>query len=205
MYKRQGYNNIDLKPAIFPNIGIEIDKKTKVLQIVTSFLINNGIYETKTYNLVNKDYLEKFNFFKVKKSLKVLQPQSKNHTFLRNNLVASLLDVVRYNNLRKLDSIRIYGYEDIYDGFRINHQELSIVLQGDLLSIPYKNQFINIDFLNIKGLLQSIFKKLNFSLQDIKYIKSNHNNLHSKIQSNVFINGKHVATLGQLNIKQQKL
>lgn len=202
--RRYGYNNIPNIMPLFIPLTKEKNWSKYILETIISYLLNQNIFETKTYNLESSINLNRFNFFNVTKPVKVLQPMSLNHQYLRTNLVNSLLTIAQYNNFRKINDIKIYSYEDIYDDLKFHHQQLSILLQGKWMDIPYLSQAITVDFINTKGLLKGILRKLNFNDQDIQYVPSTYDDLHPHLQANVVIKNQQIAIIGKVHPKIQQ-
>lgn len=198
--RRYGYNNIpDQQPFFLPNANLKKNWSEVVVTTITDYLLAQGIFEVKTYNLETTKTLEDFNFFQIQKPIKVLNPTSTKHEVFRVSLVNALLGVVQYNNLRKNYNLKMYTCENIYSDFKLHHQELTILLQGNWWSVPHLEREEKIDFMSVKGVLQAILMKLNFHDLEITYRAAKHEKLHPYLQADVFVNEIHIATIGKIH------
>ncbi len=84
-----------------------------IKQNIKNILLNNYFSEVKTYNLTNKNNLEKFNLFKAKDPIKIMCNNS-NREYFRFNLLDAMLKVYKYNDARKLQLHPIFEIQKIF-------------------------------------------------------------------------------------------
>lgn len=82
-------------------------------QNIKDVLLNNCFSEVKTYNLVNKNILDKFNMFDLKDPIRIISNNS-NREYFRCNLLDGMLRVYKYNDARKLDLHPIFEMQKIF-------------------------------------------------------------------------------------------
>lgn len=101
---------ISISDALLP-IANNIDYELK--QEIKSILLNNYFSEVKTYNLTNKNNLEKFNLYGYKNPIRIISNNS-NREYFRLNILDGMLKVFKYNDARKLDLHPIFEFQKIF-------------------------------------------------------------------------------------------
>lgn len=85
----------------------------EIKQQLKNILLNNYFNEVKTYNLTNKNNLDKFNLFGLKNPIKI-QCNNSNREYFRLNLLDGMLKVYKYNDARKLSLHPIFEIQKIF-------------------------------------------------------------------------------------------
>lgn len=83
-------------------------------QAIKDVLVNNCFSEVKTYNLINKNLLNKFNMFNIQNPIRILSNNS-NREYFRCNLIDGMLKVYKYNDARKLDLCPIFEIQKLFN------------------------------------------------------------------------------------------
>ncbi|MCQ3915140.1 MAG: hypothetical protein MJ201_05385 [Mycoplasmoidaceae bacterium] len=89
------------------------NQEYELKQNIKDVLLNNCFSEVKTYNLVNKNILDKFNMFDLKDPIRIISNNS-NREYFRCNLLDGMLRVYKYNDARKLDLHPIFEMQKIF-------------------------------------------------------------------------------------------
>ncbi len=132
-----------------------------------------GLSEAITYSLIAKDRINDFS--EAKNIVEVLMPMTKERVVLTPSPLIGLIDTLSYNKARKNEDVFFFEL-----GKRYNKEEIEVLsgaLMGKLRYNPVKGLKEKIDFFDVKGILESLFKAI--SIKNITYTKaSDINNLH---------------------------
>ncbi|MCF7927400.1 MAG: phenylalanine--tRNA ligase subunit beta [Candidatus Izimaplasma sp.] len=128
-----------------------------------------GLNEVKTYALIKDERVHEFDKDS-QRTIQVNRPMSQEHKTLTLSPLPNLIDVVKYNKARKLSDVFIFELGKNYQ--KDNEIELlSGTLTGTYDSVDWQSSNKTIDFYLVKGLLESLFEKLN--LNQITYHPTN--------------------------------
>lgn len=125
--------------------------------LIRNFLINNGFYEVKTYNLVAKQDLFKFNFFNSETSqvIKVANPLSLSHAYYRLNTIDSLLKTIKYNIDHKRELNNIFEIQSLIHNNNLYTKNLSFLLLGNV-NQKIINYHFHWNLISIKSLIKNL-------------------------------------------------
>lgn len=135
------------------NVEYDLKQQTK------DILINNYFSEVKTYNLINKNCLSKFNLFNYKDPLKI-QCNNSNREYFRLNLIDGMLKVFKYNDARKLDLHPIFEIQKIFTSGS-KYQNLTCVSLDKYVVDSITKSSIQININYFKSVVNQIAKLLN--------------------------------------------
>ena len=143
----------------------EITEESKILKKLHNMFLGAGFYETVTSSLVGAPL---YNEFSVKyddsKAVKVCNPQSEEHTMLRQSMIPSILNVVKTNiangqkNLRLYETGKTYFVEGQADEKNTGVTEkrmLSGALTGDVSCGNWIKK-PETDFYTVKGIIENL-------------------------------------------------
>ena len=159
-----GYDKID--PTLPKNTqSPEITQESKICKKIHNMFLGAGFYETVTSSLVGAPI---YNEFSVKyddaKAVKVCNPQSEEHTMLRQSMIPSILNVVKTNiangqkNLRLFETGRTYFVEGPADEKNTGVTEkrmLAGALTGDVSCGSWIKK-PETDFYTVKGIIEDL-------------------------------------------------
>lgn len=200
-----GYDNI---PATLPNKtqAAEISDETKLLKSINQLFLGKGFNEVMTTSLTGIPTLKLVGMsYDDEKAVKVTNPQSEEHTMLRQNLIPNIINVVKHNNAQGEKNVWIYEIGKTYfvtgqaDAKNTGVEEKRVLagaLTGEVNSSLW-GQNKQSDFYSIKGVVESLFKLLNIDnriffqpLEDVEY-------LHPGRSAEVFLQHKQPVSLGK--------
>ena len=143
----------------------EITQESKICKKIHNMFLGAGFYETVTSSLVGAPI---YNEFSVKyddaKAVKVCNPQSEEHTMLRQSMIPSILNVVKTNiangqkNLRLFETGRTYFVEGPADEKNTGVTEkrmLAGALTGDVSCGSWIKK-PETDFYTVKGIIENL-------------------------------------------------
>ena len=159
-----GYDKID--PTLPKNTqSPEITDESKLLKKINNMFLGAGFYETVTSSLVGEPIYKEFSVkYDDSKAVKVCNPQSEEHTMLRQSMVPSTLNVVKNNisngqkNLRLFEIGRTYFVEAPADEKSTGVTEKRILagaLTGDIDNGNWIKKPAT-DFYTAKGIIENL-------------------------------------------------
>ncbi len=164
-----GYDKIAPKLP-YKTLSPEISTETKLLKKINNIMLGFGFNEAVTSSLIGEPLLNQYGLsYDKSKAVFVQNPQSDEHTMLRQTTIANLLDTVKSNFDNGQKNIWLYEIGKTYfikepatqkDSGVEENQILSGILTGNTNNNLWKKH-TKIDFYTIKGVLEEIFKELN--------------------------------------------
>ena len=161
--KKLSIDVIDIQP-IETTIDVTFDNKdefyylTKLRKIMT----NNFFVETKTYNLVSKESIERWNVFNIKPMYELHPCSNNEHRFMKLSLLDNMIKVIEYNLNRKNNLYPIFELQKIYN--KKNEWNLTCISTAKYLIDPTHNSYINLDTFGLKSILKQIESFFNIEL-----------------------------------------
>lgn len=163
-----GYNNIEI-PTKF-NISVASTNKFadyKLQNKVANSLVNKGFYETMANSLTTSDYADLAEDFNKDQQVKILNPLSQDLGVLRQSMLFSGLESLRYNNNRQINDLKFFEFGKTYHKLEENREEakhLSIFVTGNQLPKAWNAKEQPTDFFYLKGILESVFESLGIEI-----------------------------------------
>ncbi|MBE7706742.1 MAG: phenylalanine--tRNA ligase subunit beta [Cyanobacteria bacterium SIG30] len=204
-----GFDKIE--PAI-PNLdeGASVSKDERILKKINDLFLGSGFDEIMTSSLVGNNLYNSFLMnLNEDNAVKVLNPKSEDTTTLRQNLMANLLNVVKYNFDNGNKKFRLYEIGKTYFVQSEATEENSGVKESRCLSgcifgsvnNEIWNKKIPVDFYNLKGVLENMFEILGLSnrivYSDIK-TEDKYDFLHPAQSAKIQMLGKNLINLGYI-------
>ncbi len=166
-----GYNKIEPK---LPNktCSPEISNEAKLLKKINDLFLGCGFNEAMTSSLIGEPLLNQFGLtYNKEQAVFVQNPQSDEHTMLRQTLIANILSTLKSNFDNGQKNVWLYEIGKTYfikspatqtDSGVEENLTLSGVITGDTNQNLWKKQN-KTDFYFVKGILESLFELLNIS------------------------------------------
>lgn len=159
-----GYDKID--PTLPKNTqSPEISGESKILKKIRNMFLGAGFYEAVTSSFVGEPVYKEFSVkYDDAKSVKVCNPQSEEHTMLRQSMIPGILNVVKTNiangqkNLRIFETGRTYFIEKPADEKDTGVTEKRVIagaLTGDISSEKWIKK-PETDFFTVKGVIENL-------------------------------------------------
>lgn len=183
----------------------EVSFESKLTEEVNKMFLGFGFNEAVTSSLIGEPLLNQFDLkYDKEKAVFVQNPQSDEHTMLRQTLIANILNTVKMNYDNGQKNVWLYEIGKSYfitapatktDSGVEENIMLSGVITGDTNSNLWKNTGC-VDFYTLKGYMESLFDKLKLtsriklsSAEDCDY-------LHPGRSAKVVMLGKVPETIG---------
>lgn len=194
-----GYENIPTQNAATRDKG-GLTYSQKRIRLIRQILANMGLNEIVSYSLIAKKDL---NLYTTTSSepIEVLMPMTEDHAVMRQSLLNGVIDAVQYNKARRLDDIAFFEIGKTYSKDK-EELKLSIALSGLYSSHLWKGMKQEASFYLLKGILESLLKKLNISVSYTPY--QNLSTFHPGRCAAILYKDKMIGVLGQLHPKFSK-
>ncbi|MDN3594958.1 phenylalanine--tRNA ligase subunit beta [Zunongwangia endophytica] len=177
-----GYNNIKFNEKF--NASVSISSKFedyKLQNIIANQLVGQGFYETMANSLTSPSHLELSEQLKGEYNVEMLNPLSGDLSVMRQSMLFSGLESIRYNLNRKRRDLKLFEFGKTYHNYtggRVENKHLSIFVSGDKASESWSSAAQKGTFFYMKGVIEAVFQRLG-----IKILKS------SAVKSDVFAEG----------------
>lgn len=199
-----GYNKIE--PTLPRKTqSPEITKENKLIKKVNELFLGYGFNEIMTSSLIGEPLLNQFGLsYDKEKAVYVQNPQSDEHTMLRQTTIGNILNTIKYNFDNGQKNIWIYETGKTYliqapatqkDSGVEESQVVSGAITGETNENLWKKQQ-KVDFYTLKGVMESLFEL--FNLQNRIKLSSEHDceYLHPGRSAKVVLLGKTPETIG---------
>lgn len=199
-----GYDQLPITYPLDNSVGYLTDQQ-KTKRLIEVSLTHLGLYQTITYALTStkesKDFLNLLP--QTAKDIALLMPLSEERQLLRKTLLPSLIEVARYNALRKIKDVAVFEMGHIYymeDNQVVESLRISGVLMGTLSHTLWQQKEEKIDFYVVKGILDYLFSTLKL---DVTYRALNNQslNLHPHRSAEIIYGDEMIGFVGQLHPK----
>ena len=202
-----GYDKL-LETTPVMSVSAEYSNEQKIRRTIAQTLRGVGLSEVVTYSLVSEKLADEFHILynDEHRQISLLHPMSEERKVLRRTLVSSLVDVIKYNNARKIDNLAIYeiGKRYFYEGDETYEDWcFAGALQGTQATNLWTTSSNKVDFYYVKGILELLFAKLGIS---VKYLPLNTSSkeLHPGRSALIQFNDKIIGFIGELHPKYMK-
>jgi len=192
-------------------VAAEVKKEDLLIKKLHNLLLGKGFYEAMTSSLVGKPLYNWAGIeFDEAKNVEVCYSQSEDYCMLRQSMIPSLLNVIKYNfdngskNLWFFEQGKTYTVEAPATEKTTGVAEKRLIsgfITGKINTSKWQKTE-DVDFYTLKGVIENIFEELNLTqrvlyspCEDVKY-------LHPKRSAYATVLGKSkapVVTFGQLH------
>lgn len=183
----------------------EISFEAKLTAEVNKMFLGFGFNEAVTSSLIGEPLLNQFDLkYDKEKAVFVQNPQSDEHTMLRQTLIANILNTVKMNYDNGQKNVWLYEIGKTYfitapatktDSGVEENIMLSGVITGDTNSNLWKNTG-SVDFFTLKGYMESLFDKLKLTSRIKLSPAKDCDYLHPGRSAKVVMLGKVPETIG---------
>lgn len=183
-----GYNNIEFSPMIRSSLAhIEKPDREAVQNSLSNYLADNGFNEMMNNSLTSVDYYEKTKFFDPAKSVRILNPLSRDLEFMRQTLIFGGLESISHNINRKYSDLKLFEIGNTYSVNPQNSQsedvtkkysekkKLAIFITGNSEAESWYLPATRSDYYLLKSYVAGLFSKAGISAERISYTASQDN------------------------------
>ncbi len=197
-----GYDNIEPK---LPSIAIkkgEYSPFTKYRKDISKRLRSLGFNELRTYTLLSSNASVRYNY-EFNESISLLRPMLKERSVVRQSLLSSIEDSIRYNLNKKQKDLMFYEIANTYSKVNEEFEEdtkLAFMVTGDYLNNTWNDKKYHMDFYFMKGIIENLLNYLGFQNRyTFKLSAELPSDIHPKINSEIFIDNHNIGYFGSLH------
>ncbi|WP_249030045.1 phenylalanine--tRNA ligase subunit beta [Tannockella kyphosi] len=199
-----GYDNI---PSSLPTMSMTQGNYTEIQSkenLIKNTLVDLGLHETLTYTLTSPTTVDDFNLFHAKENITLMSPLGEERSVCRKSLIPSLLQVINYNLSHANKDVGIFEISNSYSDNEI--KSLAIACTGTYQSLPWQQMNQAFDFYVVKGLVDTLFKKLTIeeSRYQLKRVEVDNPYFHPGRSGYIMMGKEIVGVVGQVHPSMQK-
>lgn len=159
-----GYNNIAFKEKW--NTSVVSTSKFadhKIQNVIGNMLVTQGFYEIMTNSFTSPNYRQRFATEDTEPSIALLNPLGNDLSVMRQNLLFSGLEAIKYNINRKNRHLRFFEFGKTYHRATPHNREakhLALFLTGDVHGESWVNAPSKTDFFLLKSVVGSVLDRL---------------------------------------------
>ncbi|MGM0495828.1 MAG: phenylalanine--tRNA ligase subunit beta [Bacillota bacterium] len=196
-----GYDKIPITLPTTPTLG-KLTEKQQFKRDLRNYFTGLGFFETNTYTLTDKEKATKYDNSK-KSLVKIMNPITTDREYLQHSLIPSLIDVLAYNEARKINDVFLFEIGKSYT--KENEIELiSGLLHGRYNFSLWQKELNYADFYLAKGIIESLFKNLKIYDYKFKVPEKELVNLHPGISTEIYIEDEKIGWLGKIHPEEEK-
>nr|WP_295969943.1 phenylalanine--tRNA ligase subunit beta [uncultured Bacillus sp.] len=166
-----------------------------------------GLYQAVTYSLTSEEKAAQF-ASETREPVQLAMPMSEERSRLRMSIVPQLLEAVKYNNARQIDSVAVYEIGSIF--LKEGHSQLpderehvAAAITGLWEANLWQGEKKAVDFFVLKGVLEALLEALGTAGQ-IEYRQAVLEQMHPGRTAEVLLNGEVIGFAGQVHPTLQK-
>lgn len=205
--------NADLSEEVIRYVGFDCIKSQLPLMVTTTgglslhqqkrlkirnLLIDNGLNEILTYNLISPKMNEEFVLLNADEPYVILNPMTLDHSVVRRGLVSSMLDTISYNLAHQQKNLAFFEISSI-DTKSQSFEELVVGLNGNK-SLRGSFETRPYDFYDIHGILEAILSSLGIDKNRYKEVRLTDSKFYHPGRATKIMIGKDVVgVVGQIH------
>lgn len=159
-----GYNNIHFKEKLNASIAASSRfEDYKIQNIIGDQLVASGFYEILNNSLTTPAYHELTDAVNASFNVEILNPLSKDLSVMRQSLLFSALEAIRYNVNRKQADLKLYEFGKTYHqlpGGREEHKHLTLAVTGNRDAENWNTPQQTTSFFYLKGIVEQVLTRL---------------------------------------------
>jgi phenylalanyl-tRNA synthetase beta chain len=194
-----GYNNIPTTLPVARLIPGNPGRLSAIRRQVKTLLTASGFMEVINYSFVSKD---SFGLAGPagKKGVALINPLTEEQSVMRDSLLPSLLDNLKFNLARKTEEVRIFEFAPVFlagNGLPQEKWKVSGLLYGQRFEPGWSFPKDWVDFFDAKGAVEKLLEKLGIEKADFAPVE--HPLLHPGKAAQLKVGGKAAGVVGELH------
>ena len=143
-----------------------------------------------------------------RESIRLAMPMSEERSQLTFKHLPQLLEVVKHNNARQIDSVALYEIGSVFlkqgeKSCYLEREHVAAAITGLWEANLWQGEKKEVDFFVAKGVLEALFEALGVANQ-IEYRQAEIENMHPGRTAEVLLNGEVIGFAGQVHPTVQK-
>lgn len=201
-----GYNNIELDQSTGSEYFAQFPTpdKDKIQEKTGLFLSALGFNEIMSNSLTSPKYVAETGYWDEGNNVEILNKLSEDLGVLRQTMVFSGLEALKYNINRKQTNLKFFEFGRVYskvDGEYLENDQLCMFMTGTQTEESWNVDKKSNDFHSISGVVHKLLDK--FSVRGFDSLPSE--NQIFEFGLDISVNGLVIASFGKLNAKVCKL
>ncbi len=194
-----GYDNIPTTIAKTRDKGC-LTYAQKRTRLIRQILANMGLNEVVSYSLIAKKDLYVYTT-KELEPIEVMMPMTEDRAVMRQSLLNGVIDAIGYNKARKIEDLAMFEIGNTYAKEK-EELKLAIAISGLFTSHLWKGMKQEASFYLLKGIVESLFKKLNIEVSYTPYKEIS--SFHPGRCAGIVYKNKMIGIMGQMHPKFSK-
>lgn len=194
-----GYNKIPTTLPVARLIPGSPGRLSAIRRQAKSLLRASGFMEVINYSFVSRDS------FSVtgpegKKGVSLLNPLTEEQSVMRDSLLPSLLENLKYNLARKTEEVRIFEFAPVFSGngkLPSEKWKVSGLIYGQRFEPGWSFPRDWVDFYDIKGAVERLLEDI--GIEKAEFVAAVHQLLHPGKTAHLKAGGKIAGVLGELH------
>lgn len=206
-----GYNNVEVPSKMRSSIVISPKPDNEQLQnVVADLLSSRGFNEIMNNSLTRAAYYE-HDGFEAGQSVSLVNPLSQDLNVMRQSLLFGGLEVIRYNQNRRVEDLKLYEFGNVYSrdagGNPVKPLDsyserlvLGLFMSGRRQPENWHEPFPAADFFDLKNAIYAVLQRLGVNKDGLQ-VKQQEGPAPFAYSMNVFAGDDRIVTLGMLDKK----
>lgn len=194
-----GYNNIPTTLPVARLIPGNPGRLSAIRRQVKTLLVASGFMEVINYSFVSNDS------FAVtgpqdKKGVTLLNPLTEEQSVMRDSLLPSLLENLKFNLARKTEDVRIFEFAPVFfsnDKLPEERWKVSGLLYGLRFEPGWSFPKDSVDFFDAKGAVEKLLEAI--GIERAEFAPATHPLLHPGKAALLKVGGKSAGVIGELH------
>jgi len=160
-----GYNNVELPDTVHSALSfVPKPDPEKIQNTVSDLLSSNGFNEVFTNSITKAANYEGLESFNPEQTVKLLNPLSSDLNVMRRAMLFSGLEVISYNQNRKMADLKLYEFGKTYlkgnSGKYIEERRLALYIVGRKEAESWNVNNDIVTFYTMKGMVEAVLTRL---------------------------------------------
>ncbi|MFH1075939.1 MAG: phenylalanine--tRNA ligase subunit beta [Pseudomonadota bacterium] len=164
----EGYENIPTNYPLAPLFAKKPDKRLVLRKRLIDLLVGYGLSQTITYSFIAEPCIDWMLFAaddKRRRVTRVLNPLAEDQAAMRTSLIPGLLNTMKYNQNQNNNDLSIFELGKVFfytknDSLPDEIEMCAGLITGARYARSWHAKGINVDFYDIKGVIEALFKDL---------------------------------------------
>lgn len=197
-----GYHNIPSSLPPLKEMEIKDTKDIKIKSLIRSLLCSVGYSEAINYSFVDEENNILFDENNDRDFIRLKNPIADNMDIMRTSLLPGLIENVVKNINYGTINVRLFEIGKCFfpisqDSLPLERESLAIIACGYRRERYWKGKHDEIDFFDLKGVIELIFQRLNW--KDIKFKNQEIKYLHPGQSAGIIVEGEKIGSIGLLH------
>ncbi|QBQ07963.1 phenylalanyl-tRNA synthetase subunit beta [Spiroplasma gladiatoris] len=201
-----GYDNIKPHQQVLKATLKDKNLNNKLKNQVENYLIGIGFNNIKTYSLLNKEVVKKWDLFNINDEINLMSPLSNLRETYRLSLAQSAVEIAGSNYSKGNKNLKLYEIADVYNKNLVREKHLAILMSGK----PYYQKAYNLDieasYGLIKGIIDEILNQYQISIMDLEFkpISLKNDDIHPYLNTEITYKNQVIGFIFKLSPRYEQ-